>query len=215
MQLGSIIKERRKRKGWSQTVLGDLVGMSAATIHRIEHGEKIPPDDELNLFADALTLDAQQLILQAEEDRQTLKNNLVPSTSYQTRWEYAHPADYSGRIWIQVHPQSNIAEKINIVIQWGAWEYKGTIEKLTAKSITLWHYKFNDGLGLPMIITLSSPCYLVFGKDTPPQKPIIDIINQWYRTQPMSFMQMVHYIVNFLSIYITWHLSNLANPKSE
>jgi len=205
-RLGELIKEKRKRKGWSQTVLGDLVGMSTATIHRIEHGEKIPTDDELSLFAETLTLDVSELLSIAEDDRQTLKDRLVPPTSYQTRWEFAHPADYSGRVWIQIHPQSKTDNPLDVHIGWGAWEYQSTLDVQGQKSISLWHYKFNDGQGLPLIVELSQPCYIVFGKDSPPDKPVMDIINEWQRVEPMSFRQLVRFIMNFISVYIRWHI---------
>ena len=213
-QLGIVLKEKRKRKGWSQTILGDLVGMSAATIHRIEHGEKIPIDDELSLFADILGLEVAELVQFASEDRQAVRNSIVPATSYHTQWEYAHPADYAGRVWIQIYPKSGLnAEPIKIQIQWGAWQYQASHLIEEHKSIILSHYKFNDGQGLPLIIQLSQPCYVVFGKDAPPDKVFIDIINQWQRIEPMGFLQMIRLIGNYLSIYIKWHIQHIGKEK--
>lgn len=209
-QLGTVLKEKRKRKGWSQTILGDLVGMSAATIHRIEHGEKIPIDDELNLFADTLDLEFSELVEFAIEDRQTLKNVLVPATSYQLQWEYAHPADYAGRVWIEIYPQAKSKPTtLDITIQWGAWQYQESFPVTDDKSITLSHYKFNDGQGLPLVVQLSHPCYLVFGKDTPSDKATIDIIDRWQRIQPMTLPQTLRFIFNFVAVYIKWHLQSL------
>lgn len=204
-QLGTLIKEKRKRKGWSQTVLGDLIGMSTATIHRIEHGEKIPTDDELNLFADTLALDVDQLLESANLDRTTLKDKFVPATSYQSRWEFAHPADYSGRVWVQIYPQTKSEKPLGITIRWGAWQYQAN-HTISAKSLTLSHYKFNDGEGIPLIVELTEPCYVVFGKDKSPDKPVIDIINQWQRIKPMTIGQMIGFVTNFVTVYIGWFL---------
>jgi len=215
-QLGIVLKEKRKRKGWSQTILGDLVGMSAATIHRIEHGEKIPIDDELKLFADILGLDISELVQFANEDRQAIRNTIVPATSYHSQWEYAHPADYAGRVWIQIYPQTGFTtDTLDINIQWGAWQYQGTHRIADHKSVVLSHYKFNDGQGLPLIIHLSQPCYVVFGKDIAPDKPVIDIINQWQRIQPMGLLQLIRFLISFVSIYIKWHVQHIGNRNSK
>lgn len=213
-QLGIVLKEKRKRKGWSQTILGDLVGMSAATIHRIEHGEKIPIDDELKLFADTLGLDTTELVQYATEDRQAVRNTIVPATSYHTQWEYAHPADYAGRVWIQIYPQTrSAADPLQIQIQWGARQYRDSLPVDDHKSIVLSHYKFNDGQGLPITIQLSQPCYVVFGKDTPPKKFVVDIINQWQRIQPMGVLQLMRFVLNFVLTYIKWHIQHARKQK--
>lgn len=210
-QFGTVIKEKRKRKGWSQTVLGDLVGMSAATIHRIEHGERLPTDTELELFAETLSLDISQLSQFVTEDSQKSKDNIVPATSYLTQWDYAHPADYAGRVWIQIYPKATSANPLDIHIRWGAWQHTGSYLISGSNSLTLWHYKFNDGLGLPLTVTLSEACYVVFGKDSPPDKPVIDIIHQWQRIEPMTLFQTIRYLFNFIRVYITWRIQHLTN----
>ena len=215
VQLGTTIKDKRKRKGWSQTILGDLVGMSAATIHRIEHGERIPIDDELKLFSDTLDLELSKLIDFATEDRLSNKNTIVPATSYQTHWEYAHPAEYAGRVWIQIYPQAkSLSDGIHIQAQWGDWQYQSILDISNHKSIVLSHYKFNDGQGLPLIFQLSQPCYVVFGKETPPDIHTIDIINQWHRIHPLSLPQTLRFIINFVVTFTTWHIKNIFKRKS-
>lgn len=212
-QFGSIIREKRKRKGWSQTVLGDLVGMSAATIHRIEHGERFPTDQELVLFADVLGIDSAQLTQYVTEDCQKHQPAGIPETSYQTQWDYAHPADYAGRVWIQIHPKTKPPTTLDVHIRWGAWQYHDTHTLENMKSIIFWHYKFNDGQGLPITITLSHPCYVVFGKDKPPDKNVIDIIHQWQRVEPMSIFQLLRYLINFIPVYIGWQFRHRFNSN--
>jgi transcriptional regulator with XRE-family HTH domain len=58
---GEIIRNRREKKGVSQQILGELVGMSAATISRIEKGKKIPTDGEAEIIAEALKLEIEYL----------------------------------------------------------------------------------------------------------------------------------------------------------
>jgi len=52
-QIGKILRELRRRRGWSQTDLGRLVGLSMATISNLETGRTQISVDHLQTFADA------------------------------------------------------------------------------------------------------------------------------------------------------------------
>lgn len=202
---GYIIRERRKRKGWSQTVLGDMVGMSAATIHRIEHGEKIPTDDEASMIAGMLGLNHEQLLESCVADRERISNqsSALPKSAYQVQWDYAHPANYSGYVWIQLVPAPETKHlPHDITLVWGHWQRTFTI-RFEEDSLYLVHYKFNDGEGLPLFLTSSQPCYAVFGKDKPPSEALImDIASGWQRTEPMPFSQLRTLIGDYLRFYL-------------
>ena len=45
------IRELRKEKGWSQSDLSDLTGLSARTIHRIENGQVKPSVESAKALA--------------------------------------------------------------------------------------------------------------------------------------------------------------------
>lgn len=183
-QAGEMIREKRKRKGWSQTILGDFVGMSAATIHRIEHGEKFPTDSEVNLIAGMLGLDCNQLQTAFEQDHQNRKQRL-PESAYRTEWDYAHPAIYAGKVWIQIYPQpAHKTEQVTYTLRWGPWQKTGTLNFNGAERLSLIYYKHNDQQGLPQFLSLSAPCYVVFGKDEPPDQNPIPIYFGWQRVEP-------------------------------
>lgn len=202
---GYVIRERRKRKGWSQTVLGDMVGMSAATIHRIEHGEKIPTDNEAALIAGMLGISQEQLLEICITDRERVSSQspALPQSSFQPQWDYAHPANYSGYVWIQLTPSpenKHLPHEYTLV--WGHWQRTGTLI-FEDDSLYLLHYKLNDGEGLPLFLTLNQPCYAVFGKGKPPEAiHTIDIASNWERTHPMPPAQLRALIRDYLRFYL-------------
>lgn len=200
--IGDLIREKRKRKGWSQTVLGDFVGMSTATIHRIEYGEKIPTDTELILFANALSLELQILYDACAEARKIRPTRKLPAFAYKIDWQFAHPSTYSGQVWIQVTPLSENRDKPHhYSIRWGKWAYEGQLQFDKYDSLYLLHYKHNDGEGLPIVFHISEPSYAVFGKETYPEDALIDITLGWKRVEPYSLTQMwrltlSHFLLN-------------------
>lgn len=72
--LGTIIKLRRKQKGWNQKDLGERVGMAGTTISRKELGQIEINDADLILFAKALGTTPEDLRAEARLTR-------VPQTS--------------------------------------------------------------------------------------------------------------------------------------
>jgi len=203
---GDLIKERRRRKGWSQTVLGDLLGMSAATIHRIEHDEKIPDDHEAILIAETLGIETTVLLDACHSPQPHL-----PKSSFKTQWDTAHPASYSGPVWVQVLPQAETRHLAHeFTLRWGVWERKGVLNfNEEQASVYLLHYKHNDGLGLPLFITLNYPSYVVFGKGEVYGEKTLDINFGWRRTEPPEPNQLWRY----LSHYMRWYLRNLLQRK--
>lgn len=204
--LGELIKERRRRKGWSQTVFGDFVGMSAATIHRIEHSEKIPTDQETALMAETLGIELT-VLLEACHTSQPQ----IPKSSFKTQWETAHPASYSGPVWIQVVPHAETRHLIHeFSLRWGIWERKDILSFSEEQaSVYLLHYKHNDGLGLPLFMTLSQSCYVVFGKGEVNNEKTIDINFGWRRIEPPEPNQLWRYTKH----YINWYLRKLMQRK--
>jgi transcriptional regulator with XRE-family HTH domain len=54
MKLGIRICERRKKLGYTQVQLGEIVHLDASTISKMEHGERQPSIDQLERLAKAL-----------------------------------------------------------------------------------------------------------------------------------------------------------------
>lgn len=62
MNFGARLKWARKRKGLSQTQLGDLVNVSHATINRYENGVSEPSIDMIKKLAEVLDVSVEFLI---------------------------------------------------------------------------------------------------------------------------------------------------------
>lgn len=69
---GAKIREWRRKQGLTLEVLGDLIGVSKATMHRIEKGKKIPTDKEIENIAEALDLKPERLKQMFDEERKDL-----------------------------------------------------------------------------------------------------------------------------------------------
>ena len=199
---GDLIRDKRKRKGWSQTVLGDFVGMSAATVHRIEHGQRIPTDQEASMIAGMLNLDAAELIelFNQVRNQPPSKGSVVPETSFRIAWEYAHPANYAGRVWIEVYPQPQTRHLPHeLTLRWGPYEYRMTLQFADQQEfISLLHFKSNDNEGLPILAQVSHPSYLVFGKEAPPVTPNFTLYTGWRRVEPYDARQVLRFAGHFL-----------------
>ena len=66
-KLGTLIKEGRAAKGWTQAQLAAKVkGLSASDIGRVERGEKIPETEQIKLIAKALGVTQTSLLTAAK-----------------------------------------------------------------------------------------------------------------------------------------------------
>lgn len=62
-KLGTLIREGRTEKGWTQAQLAAKVkGLSASDIGRIERGEKVPETEQIKLIAKALCVTQTSLL---------------------------------------------------------------------------------------------------------------------------------------------------------
>ena len=64
--IGARIKELRRKRGWSQEQLGDLVGFSQSKISKIENGDWDSLSD-LRLIARALGVPIEKLVREEAE----------------------------------------------------------------------------------------------------------------------------------------------------
>ena len=67
---GRIIRDLRRRKGWSQEVLSGLAGIARSHLSEIETGEKNAAVDTLWRIAEALGIRMSELMRRAEEETQ-------------------------------------------------------------------------------------------------------------------------------------------------
>ena len=68
-RLSQKLQELRKREGFSQSKLADLVGVSFMTIRRWESGEVIPRLDEIKRLADVLHITVDELLNDSNNDK--------------------------------------------------------------------------------------------------------------------------------------------------
>lgn len=68
MSLAENIKKIRKKKGWSQKELGEMIGSHLSHINRIETGKQNPSLEVLIKLADALEVSIDGLVRGSEED---------------------------------------------------------------------------------------------------------------------------------------------------
>jgi transcriptional regulator with XRE-family HTH domain len=71
--LAENIRRVRKKKGWSQKELGEMIGSHLSHINRIETGKYKPSLDVLKKIADALEVTLDYLVSDKEEDLQEVK----------------------------------------------------------------------------------------------------------------------------------------------
>ena len=67
---GRIIRDLRRRKGWSQEVLSGLAGIARSHLSEIETGEKNANVDTLWRIAEALGIRMSELMRRVEEETQ-------------------------------------------------------------------------------------------------------------------------------------------------
>ena len=73
MGLAENIRKVRKKKGWSQKELGEMIGSHLSHINRIETGKYKPSLDVLKKIADALDVSLDYLVSDSGEDLQEVK----------------------------------------------------------------------------------------------------------------------------------------------
>ena len=67
--IGARIRELRRKRGWSQEQLGEIVGFSQSKISKIEHGDWDSLRD-LRLIAKALEVPIEELITDHSDEGQ-------------------------------------------------------------------------------------------------------------------------------------------------
>jgi transcriptional regulator with XRE-family HTH domain len=62
-KLAELIQEKRKSKGISQDILGELTGINRQVIGRIELGKSVPSVQQLDLLLEVLDIDFNEILV--------------------------------------------------------------------------------------------------------------------------------------------------------
>lgn len=73
---GEVVKELRQKKGWSQAVLADLVGMAQTNLSNIESGRSTLGEVRAILLAEALGVKPDFLLFPNGFEREDLKTKI-------------------------------------------------------------------------------------------------------------------------------------------
>ena len=115
-------------------------------------------------------------------DNISIKLSKLLKRDFKSEWIGSHPAEYSGKVWIQVLKQEkNIDKSHKISVRWGPWQYKASIPSDPNISVTLVHAKGGDGLSIPIFFEIDPPCFVKFGQNEPIGEKVIDINYGWKR----------------------------------
>lgn len=96
--------------------------------------------------------------------------------SFQAKWEFIHPADFRGHVWIKIMPKMEHQKSIHsFKISWGRWQYTGHLEFGEDTSIILDFSKIAEKQTWPICFEITPPTFVVSGRGS----PVIDINKGW------------------------------------
>ena len=78
-ELASLVKSRRKEKGYTQSKLAELTGLSLRSIQRIEKAEVYPRDYTLKVIMEILEIPINSLDIENDKSRGFLGNKIILS----------------------------------------------------------------------------------------------------------------------------------------
>lgn len=81
-RLGSYLRSLRQRKGWTQSLAGEALGVNKMTIRRWEQGLFSPSSERVERVAEAYGVDVSALIEAAEAEEQDESTSVLPIKGY-------------------------------------------------------------------------------------------------------------------------------------
>ena len=81
-RLGSYLRSLRQKKGWTQSLAGEAVGVDAVTIRRWELGLFSPSSNRIGQVAEAYGVDVSELINAADAEDQDESSSVLPIKGY-------------------------------------------------------------------------------------------------------------------------------------
>jgi hypothetical protein len=150
------------------------------------------------IILEKIPLIRDKLYLEYENNPLNIAYSLLKllGREYKTEWIHIYDKSYTGKVWIRVSKPSlsnNIEYKYNI--NWGSWEYNGSLDFKSFSCISLWCTKGNDDIPIPIIFKIKPECYVTFGIGNVPNNEAIDI-NRGWKLKEFSFFK------NFIQKFI-------------
>lgn len=96
--------------------------------------------------------------------------------SFQATWQFVHPADFKGHVWLKIMPKVEHQESTHTFrISWGRWEFPGKLEFGEDTSVILDFRKIAEKQTWPIDFEITPPAFVVSGRGS----PVIDINKGW------------------------------------
>ena len=89
---GEVVKELREKKGWSQKVLSDIIGMAVSNISNIERGKSRLGEERAMILAAALGVTPDFILFPNGFEREDLKPKLKEIRKRLAKMEGVHAA---------------------------------------------------------------------------------------------------------------------------
>lgn len=105
---------------------------------------------------------------------------IIIGRSYKSKWEFIHPADYRGNVWIKVFPRiENLDEKHKYKLDWGIWQHKGELKFRTCDGIILdFKKEIAQKDTWPILFEINPPAYVTANRGK-----LVQEINKGWRLQ--------------------------------
>jgi hypothetical protein len=164
---------------WPQAELGSALNLEASTGGVVVLPIMAAPKADVFMQYPLLR---DKRYLRWQDGIDSIVNTLakILGIEFKPRWDFSHPAPYSGQVWIHVVAKpANRGIPHHYTIRWGPWERKGILNLAGLGSVALVHMKGDDGLSVPIAIQVSPPCYVTFGQGNPLAGPVDDINHGW------------------------------------
>jgi hypothetical protein len=115
------------------------------------------------------TLASRRLLSWNDGSKEIVKNvAIVIGRQFKQVWDFNHPEEYVGAIWIKMRALPEYSgRRHSFTIKWGPWTRGGSQVLLHDRAIALVHSKGNDGLSLPIRMTVDPECNISFGQGNP------------------------------------------------
>jgi hypothetical protein len=111
--------------------------------------------------------------------RTLVKDRPAIALLWSSTWNYTHPADYAGLVWIRIEADEEQRHlRHDYIVRWGPWEYSGTLDFNNRDVVTLMHTKQKDDEPHKLHFAISQPCRVNFGRGIAPPGAV-DINKGW------------------------------------
>lgn len=172
---GERLRRIRKQRRLSQEQVAGKIGCSDSTLSRYERGDLLIPETRAKALDELFRGEGHLLA----ERNALAAGTWLPPGAFRTRWEYNHPAEYSGPIWMRVVPDHYyVGQRHRVEVRWRNWKLcrEALLDEEGAWFV---HTKGNDGQSIPIEVTVNPACRVAFGQGLAPGQPIVDINHGW------------------------------------